>query len=534
MSNIPLYTMFNIPETFGKALSYEGQLHAICQRFDDVLTSLNDVIIEVYETVENVYDTVSDMVNDINLSVGMHVRTEGFYNINDNGGAFYRIYENVTPNGFDKIELDNGLTACFIAVFPFVMPEQFGAIGDGIINDSVPIKIACDYSDNIIFKSSKIYDITNTDMVLKNGKTFLLNGSTIKVDIKTVIKNYELTDTFTEYNGNGNITFENGTIIGIAFAFMHGNGIVFRNIDFKDCIGIHYIQLGGCENIYISDCTFTGMLDDVGTREGINIEASEYDAQPYCDNQSPMYDNTPSRNIYVMNSTFSPNLNNQTYNFIGDGIGTHFVTKDANNDAVSGFFTNINVINCKFKNARPDYYAIRCNNWKDSVIENCIFDTVAGIQCGLQYYKNNHVDIHGNFFTGSTSLLALKSGDCIDMVYYGNTCKNMSLNQFIYFNAIDNLDQGLVSFAKCDGFRLMSPFPDYFNLSNYNHIDVFVGYQSAGNYNKASFYGYRNNAVLDGQTVMVRTQRGGDLLVTINDTGITCALDVRSVVAYVD
>ncbi len=39
--NVPLVSMFNIPETFGKALSYEGQIHAICGRFNEITESYN-------------------------------------------------------------------------------------------------------------------------------------------------------------------------------------------------------------------------------------------------------------------------------------------------------------------------------------------------------------------------------------------------------------------------------------------------------------------------------------------------------------
>lgn len=43
-NNIPLIPMANTPETFGRALSYEGQLHAICERFDVITSGYNDTI----------------------------------------------------------------------------------------------------------------------------------------------------------------------------------------------------------------------------------------------------------------------------------------------------------------------------------------------------------------------------------------------------------------------------------------------------------------------------------------------------------
>lgn len=40
-SKIPLVPRFNIPETFGKALSYEGQIHALCHKFGEITDSYN-------------------------------------------------------------------------------------------------------------------------------------------------------------------------------------------------------------------------------------------------------------------------------------------------------------------------------------------------------------------------------------------------------------------------------------------------------------------------------------------------------------
>lgn len=42
--NIPLVPLFNVPETFGRALSYEGQIHALCTRFGEITDSYNDTI----------------------------------------------------------------------------------------------------------------------------------------------------------------------------------------------------------------------------------------------------------------------------------------------------------------------------------------------------------------------------------------------------------------------------------------------------------------------------------------------------------
>ena len=42
--HIPLVPRFNVPETFGKALSYEGQIHALCTKFGEITDSYNDTL----------------------------------------------------------------------------------------------------------------------------------------------------------------------------------------------------------------------------------------------------------------------------------------------------------------------------------------------------------------------------------------------------------------------------------------------------------------------------------------------------------
>lgn len=42
--HVPYVPVFNVPETFGKAMSYEGQIHAICDRFGEITESYNDTL----------------------------------------------------------------------------------------------------------------------------------------------------------------------------------------------------------------------------------------------------------------------------------------------------------------------------------------------------------------------------------------------------------------------------------------------------------------------------------------------------------
>lgn len=41
--NVPIRPMFNIPETFGKALSYEGQINAIVAIIKDIVDEIGTI-----------------------------------------------------------------------------------------------------------------------------------------------------------------------------------------------------------------------------------------------------------------------------------------------------------------------------------------------------------------------------------------------------------------------------------------------------------------------------------------------------------
>ena len=47
--HIPMFPTFNVPEVFGKAMAYEGQIHAICQKFKELTDGYNEVLTYVNE-----------------------------------------------------------------------------------------------------------------------------------------------------------------------------------------------------------------------------------------------------------------------------------------------------------------------------------------------------------------------------------------------------------------------------------------------------------------------------------------------------
>lgn len=111
------------------------------------------------------YADVADMVAAENLTAGNFAKTAGFHGATLGGGANYYIrepLEDESANGYDVIELDNGLFAQLISDGK-INVDQYGAYGDGVHDDYESIQYAI--SNNLhhtIYFSDKTYAIGST------------------------------------------------------------------------------------------------------------------------------------------------------------------------------------------------------------------------------------------------------------------------------------------------------------------------------------------------------------------------------------
>lgn len=153
------------------------------------------------------YDNVASMKSDTNLKAGMHVKTKGYYNINDGGNAEYIITDTEDLTNFQE-ELQNDLYATLI-VKDKVNVKQLGAKGDNINNDITPIQTSLNLF-NYAYLPKGIYKIDNTITIPKQGSLYGNN----------------LNETIINYTGSNN---------------------AIQNEDISDCIeiNIHDITLNG-------------------------------------------------------------------------------------------------------------------------------------------------------------------------------------------------------------------------------------------------------------------------------------------------
>lgn len=146
------------------------------------------------------YDTVDDMLNDDNLKEGMHVKTKGYYSVNDGGGAEYHIVSTESLTEYQE-ELENGLHATLI-VKDYVTPEMFGAKGNGIDDDTNPFQKALNNSKKVIANKSYLL----RDIIVNNGNEIEFSTTTVIYRDKT--DNENDSGLFVAYGSIGNSNYK--------------------------------------------------------------------------------------------------------------------------------------------------------------------------------------------------------------------------------------------------------------------------------------------------------------------------------------
>lgn len=138
-----------------------------------VVTDENRVIsIEKFKLdVDKTYPNVASMKADTGLTEGKLVQTEGYWNKQYAGDAYYDIVNStsLTPDNGKCIQLDNGLYAELHPINNTVTVNQFGAYGDGEHDDSSAIQLALNSGYNNIEFENKQYDIQSIIYINKSN-----------------------------------------------------------------------------------------------------------------------------------------------------------------------------------------------------------------------------------------------------------------------------------------------------------------------------------------------------------------------------
>lgn len=310
----------------------------------------------------------------------------------------------------------------------YVTPEMFGAIGNGIDDDSIPIQKAVNSQKKVMFISDycikKYISINNKTTIDGNGHTIMVDSSDVfNIDNgdKIIIKNLKIVNSRQKYDGtnrhaikivNGNgCTFENLNISGF-----YGENTNFACIDLKGYTANNTIR--NCE-IYNCGCGILMYGENVNynTIDNCYIHDAEY---------SPIMIKRKASHNKVLHchcangkeSNISVNADyciiSECYSENSKLAGIALGHDDENEEAKNCIVSNNILINNVLTGARQDNSTI-CNNK--------IFNGSIGV-------SGNNIVVANNYIYGGGATGAIQIGN--PNVY----CKNIKVLNNSIINCI--------------------------------------------------------------------------------------------------
>lgn len=419
---VPANTEITNTEFWIKSADWNAQMAQYNQNVEryekDVLEYAETVNDLVGKTVYT-YNTKDDMAADKRVQLNDTLMTCGYAEVDDKKGSFYKV---VATTSAKAIALQNDLYAKPFELADFIQnyvtPEDFGAVGDGITDDTDAINKALEHS-NVLNMNAKTYLVSaNTETataIMANNKTINGNGATIKIKPFSG-ESYQI------ICAEGNTRISNLTIIGerdehtgtsgewgMGISLSNSNYANIENVTIKNCWGdgIYLASKNsdtgenGCANVTIVNCTI-----DNNRRNGISIVN--------CNN-------------FIIDGCTISNTNGTNPQC---GID---IERNHDNEITKGVIKNSTFIDNHFSHILQD------NSSDTNTVENCTFKSVSesgsgDIECNSK--KLTVINCVSNPSKRATLICNHGNIDCFNHITVdSNTESNASYDAFLYSNA---------------------------------------------------------------------------------------------------
>lgn len=191
---VPANTEITNTEFWIKSADWNAQVTQYNQNVEQYKAE----VLEYTETVNSLvgktvytYNTKDDMVADKRVQLNDTLMTCGYAKVNDKKGSFYKV---VATTSAKAIALQNNLFA-----LPFELteatdsdiatPQQFGAVGDGIADDTAAVQAALNSDKGIVVIKAGTYNINSTLSITNNVCVYMANNAILKAtsDMESVI-----------------------------------------------------------------------------------------------------------------------------------------------------------------------------------------------------------------------------------------------------------------------------------------------------------------------------------------------------------
>ena len=191
---VPANTEITNTEFWIKSADWNAQVTQYQQnveRYEKEVLKYSDTVNDLVEKTVYAYNTKDDMAADKRVQLNDTLMTCGYAEVNDKKGSFYKA---VATTSAKAIALQNDLYA-----EPFELteakdsdiatPQQYGAIGDGIADDTAAVQAALNSDKGIVVIKAGTYNVKSMLSITNNVCVYMANNAILKAtaDMDSVI-----------------------------------------------------------------------------------------------------------------------------------------------------------------------------------------------------------------------------------------------------------------------------------------------------------------------------------------------------------